>query len=179
MAFIQFVLSFLVSGDNSTIGQILEIKGSSEIWITSCTVYFSAVCWWDLHFVLFRTPSRDPEHRSEGRQNVHSQSNSVHTENKSRCSTDHFLHLKQIYGFDSIWYLFLVFLQVVLNKTISKTQKVRFFTPAVLANIASLYKWNGIVDATTDDNRVSYFLFVLCWLEQRLWWLNLNFHLWV
>lgn len=47
-------------------------------------------------------------------------------------------------------------LQVVLNKAISKTQKVRFFTPAVLANIASLYKWNGIVDATTNDNGVSY-----------------------
>lgn len=51
-------------------------------------------------------------------------------------------------------------LQVVLNKAISKTQKVRFFTPVVLANIASLYKWNGIVDATTgDDDRVSYLLF--------------------
>uniref|UniRef100_A0A3B5L8H4 Uncharacterized protein n=1 Tax=Xiphophorus couchianus TaxID=32473 RepID=A0A3B5L8H4_9TELE len=36
--------------------------------------------------------------------------------------------------------------RIVLNKAISKTQKVRFFTPAVLANIASLYKWNGIVD---------------------------------
>lgn len=57
--------------------------------------------------------------------------------------------------------LLFVLLQVVLNKAISKTQKVRFFTPAVLANIASLYKWNGIVDATTDDNRVSDLLFVL------------------
>lgn len=28
MAFIQFVLSFLVSGDNVTIGQILESKGN-------------------------------------------------------------------------------------------------------------------------------------------------------
>ena len=51
-----------------------------------------------------------------------------------------------------------VSLQVVLNKAISKTQKVRFFTPAVLATIASLYKWNGIVDATTNDDRVSYLL---------------------
>ncbi|KAG7243058.1 hypothetical protein INR49_016433 [Caranx melampygus] len=42
---------------------------------------------------------------------------------------------------------------VVLNKAISKTQKVRFFTPAVLTHIASLYKWNGIVDATTGDNK--------------------------
>lgn len=47
--------------------------------------------------------------------------------------------------------------QVVLSKSISKTQKVRFFTPAVLANIASLYKWNGIVDATID-NTVSHLL---------------------
>lgn len=53
-------------------------------------------------------------------------------------------------------FLLLVLLQVVLNKAISKTQKVRFFTAAVLAHIASLYKWNGIVDATTDDSRVSY-----------------------
>ncbi|KAF3847470.1 hypothetical protein F7725_020498 [Dissostichus mawsoni] len=43
---------------------------------------------------------------------------------------------------------------VVINKGISKTQKVRFFTPVVLANIASLYKWNGIEDATTDDDRM-------------------------
>lgn len=50
--------------------------------------------------------------------------------------------------------------QVVLSKSISKTQKVRFFTPAVLANIASLYKWNGIVDATID-NRVSHLLFFI------------------
>lgn len=28
MAFVQFVLSFLVSGDGSTVGQILEIKGN-------------------------------------------------------------------------------------------------------------------------------------------------------
>uniref|UniRef100_A0A3Q1GR05 URB1 ribosome biogenesis homolog n=1 Tax=Acanthochromis polyacanthus TaxID=80966 RepID=A0A3Q1GR05_9TELE len=41
--------------------------------------------------------------------------------------------------------------KVVLNKAISKTQKVRFFTPAVLANIASLYKWNGIVDMVKDS----------------------------
>lgn len=45
-------------------------------------------------------------------------------------------------------------LQVVLNKGLRKTQKVRFFSPAVLANIASLYKWKGIVDATADDDAV-------------------------
>lgn len=52
-------------------------------------------------------------------------------------------------------YLVFVTVQVVLNKAITKTQKVRFFTPAVLANIASLYKWNGIVDATANDDTVS------------------------
>uniref|UniRef100_A0A8K9WWA8 Nucleolar pre-ribosomal-associated protein 1 C-terminal domain-containing protein n=1 Tax=Oncorhynchus mykiss TaxID=8022 RepID=A0A8K9WWA8_ONCMY len=40
---------------------------------------------------------------------------------------------------------------VVQRQAISKTQKVRFFTPSLLAQIASLYRWNGIVDASTDD----------------------------
>lgn len=30
MAYIQFVLSFLMSGDNTTIGQILEAKGINK-----------------------------------------------------------------------------------------------------------------------------------------------------
>uniref|UniRef100_A0A665V0P4 URB1 ribosome biogenesis homolog n=1 Tax=Echeneis naucrates TaxID=173247 RepID=A0A665V0P4_ECHNA len=94
MAFIQFALSFLVSGDNATVGQILEIKeilstGLKEDRLSLVSLILSTL--------------------------------------KTR---------------------------VILNKAISKTQKVRFFTPSVLANIASLYKWNGIVDATTDDNRV-------------------------
>lgn len=50
---------------------------------------------------------------------------------------------------------------MVLNKAISKTQKVSFFTPAVLANIASLYKWNGLVDVSTDDNVSTSFFCVL------------------
>lgn len=58
-----------------------------------------------------------------------------------------------------------VSVQVVLNKAISKTQKVRFFTPAVLANIASLYKWNGIVDAIIEDNKVSNLLFFLVFVK--------------
>lgn len=45
-------------------------------------------------------------------------------------------------------------LQVVQNKGLSKTQKVRFFTPVVLANIATLYKWNGIMDVSTDEGKV-------------------------
>ncbi|XP_035536073.1 nucleolar pre-ribosomal-associated protein 1 [Morone saxatilis] len=98
MAFIQFVLSFLVSGDNATVGQILETK---ELL---------------------------PEILSTGlKEDRMSIVNLILSTLKTR---------------------------VVLNKAISKTQKVRFFTPAVLANIASLYKWNGIVDATTDDNRM-------------------------
>ncbi|XP_042342998.1 nucleolar pre-ribosomal-associated protein 1 [Plectropomus leopardus] len=98
MAFIQFVLSFLVSGDNATVGQILEIK---ELL---------------------------PEILSTGlKEDRMSIVNLILSTLKTR---------------------------VVLNKVISKTQKVRFFTPAVLANIASLYKWNGIVDATTDDDRM-------------------------
>lgn len=56
-------------------------------------------------------------------------------------------------------------LQVVLNKAISKTQKVRFFTAAVLANIASLYKWNGIVDAATEG--VSHLAFCLMFVETK------------
>ncbi|XP_037631816.1 nucleolar pre-ribosomal-associated protein 1 isoform X2 [Sebastes umbrosus] len=98
MAFIQFVLSFLVSGDNATVGQILESK---ELL---------------------------PEILSTGlKEDRMSIVNLILSTLKTR---------------------------VVLNKAISKTQKVRFFTPAVLANIASLYKWNGIVDATTDDDRM-------------------------
>uniref|UniRef100_A0A673CAG6 URB1 ribosome biogenesis homolog n=1 Tax=Sphaeramia orbicularis TaxID=375764 RepID=A0A673CAG6_9TELE len=91
MAFVQFVLSFLVSGDNATIGHILEIK---EILNTGL---------------------------KEDRMSI---VNLILSTLKSR---------------------------VVLNKAISKTQKVRFFTPAVLSSLASLYKWSGIEDATTDN----------------------------
>ncbi|XP_071780840.2 nucleolar pre-ribosomal-associated protein 1 [Centroberyx gerrardi] len=99
MAFIQFALSFLVSGDNATVGQLLEVK----------------------EFL--------PEILSSGlKEDRISIVNLILSTLKTR---------------------------VVLSKAISKTQKVRFFTPAVLANIASLYKWNGIVDASTDDNMMS------------------------
>uniref|UniRef100_A0A3B4FUG2 URB1 ribosome biogenesis homolog n=1 Tax=Pundamilia nyererei TaxID=303518 RepID=A0A3B4FUG2_9CICH len=94
-AFIQFVLSFVVSGDNVTVGQILEIK------------------------VILNTGLKE-----------------------DRMSTVNLI-------------LSTLKTKVVLNKAISKTQKVRFFTPAVLASIASLYKWNGIADATVDDDRLS------------------------
>ncbi|XP_058490255.1 nucleolar pre-ribosomal-associated protein 1 [Solea solea] len=99
MAYIQFVLSFLVSGDNATIGQILESK--------------------ELLPEILNTGLK------EDRMSL---VNLILSTLKTR---------------------------VLLNKVLSKTQKVRFFTPTVLANIATLYKWNGIVDATTDDNRMA------------------------
>uniref|UniRef100_A0A667Y0W1 URB1 ribosome biogenesis homolog n=1 Tax=Myripristis murdjan TaxID=586833 RepID=A0A667Y0W1_9TELE len=99
MAFVQFALSFLVSGDHATVGQLLEMK----------------------EFL--------PEILSSG--------------------------LKE----DRISIVSLILstlkTRVVLNKALSKTQKVRFFTPAILAHIASLYKWNGIIDASTDDDKMS------------------------
>ncbi|XP_037534219.1 nucleolar pre-ribosomal-associated protein 1 [Nematolebias whitei] len=96
LAFIQFVLSFLVSGDSAVIRQILEFK---EL----------------LPHILATGLKEDRV----------STVNLILSTLKSR---------------------------VVLNKAITKTQKVRFFTPAVLANLASLYKWDGIADATTDDD---------------------------
>lgn len=45
-------------------------------------------------------------------------------------------------------------LQIVHNTAISKSQKVRFFTASTLAQIASLYKWNGILDSGAVDNEV-------------------------
>uniref|UniRef100_A0A8C5TWG7 URB1 ribosome biogenesis homolog n=1 Tax=Malurus cyaneus samueli TaxID=2593467 RepID=A0A8C5TWG7_9PASS len=41
--------------------------------------------------------------------------------------------------------------KVVLNKNVTKTQKVRFFTAEVLIHIASLYRWNGITDVSPGD----------------------------
>uniref|UniRef100_A0A5S6LMT8 ER lumen protein-retaining receptor 2 n=1 Tax=Xenopus tropicalis TaxID=8364 RepID=A0A5S6LMT8_XENTR len=41
--------------------------------------------------------------------------------------------------------------KVVQNKAITKTQKVRFFTFTLLNHMASLYRWNGIVDVSTED----------------------------
>ncbi|TRZ15518.1 hypothetical protein HGM15179_011589, partial [Zosterops borbonicus] len=45
--------------------------------------------------------------------------------------------------------------KVVHNKSISKTQKVRFFTAEVLLHIASLYSWNGITDVSPEDLKVA------------------------
>ncbi|NXD76883.1 NPA1P protein, partial [Halcyon senegalensis] len=45
--------------------------------------------------------------------------------------------------------------KVVQNKSITKTQKVRFFTAEVLIRIASLYQWNGITDVSPGDLKVT------------------------
>nr|XP_006126118.2 nucleolar pre-ribosomal-associated protein 1 [Pelodiscus sinensis] len=45
--------------------------------------------------------------------------------------------------------------KVVQNKGISKTQKVRFFTVEVLNHIASLYRWNGITDVSTEGVKIT------------------------
>ncbi|XP_063202755.1 LOW QUALITY PROTEIN: nucleolar pre-ribosomal-associated protein 1 [Chroicocephalus ridibundus] len=45
--------------------------------------------------------------------------------------------------------------KVVENKSITKTQKVRFFTAEVLIRIASLYRWNGITDVSPGDLKVT------------------------
>ncbi|XP_063062000.1 nucleolar pre-ribosomal-associated protein 1 [Engraulis encrasicolus] len=95
-AYIQFAISLLLSGDNSTIAQLLETKDF-------------------LQDIL----------------------NSGIKEDRI-----------------SIVNLILATLQskVVQNKAISKTQKVRFFTPALLAHLASLYRWNGIVDSDVENH---------------------------
>lgn len=41
--------------------------------------------------------------------------------------------------------------QVIHNKNITKTQKVRFFTGQLLNHIASLYNWNGITDVSPEN----------------------------
>ncbi|ROL44240.1 Nucleolar pre-ribosomal-associated protein 1 [Anabarilius grahami] len=96
MAYIQFVLSFLMSGDNTTIGQILDTKDFlSEILTSGLTEDRLSI----VNLILSTLQTR-----------------------------------------------------VVQNKTITKTQKVRFFGPSTLRQIATLYKWNGIVDVRMDEN---------------------------
>uniref|UniRef100_A0A9J8DDL5 URB1 ribosome biogenesis homolog n=1 Tax=Cyprinus carpio carpio TaxID=630221 RepID=A0A9J8DDL5_CYPCA len=95
MAYIQFVLSFLMSGDNTTIGQILEAKDFlSEILTNGLKEDRLSI----VNLILSTLQTR-----------------------------------------------------VVQNKTITKTQKVRFFSASILGQIASLYKWNGIVDVSVAE----------------------------
>uniref|UniRef100_A0A8C7M8L1 URB1 ribosome biogenesis homolog n=1 Tax=Oncorhynchus kisutch TaxID=8019 RepID=A0A8C7M8L1_ONCKI len=96
MAYTQFALSFLVSGDNVTIGQLLEMKD----------------------FL--------PDILSSGLK-------------EDRISTVNLI-------------LSTLQTKVVQRQAISKTQKVRFFTPSLLAQIASLYRWNGIVTGLNPGN---------------------------
>ncbi|XP_069801892.1 nucleolar pre-ribosomal-associated protein 1 [Dendropsophus ebraccatus] len=95
MAYIQFALSFFISGDNNTIVHVLELK--------------------DFLGEIFNTGIKE-----------------------DRISTVNLL-------------LSLLQTKVVHNKAITKTQKVRFFTPVILNHIASLYRWSGIVDVSTKD----------------------------
>ncbi|KAK3534662.1 hypothetical protein QTP86_018208 [Hemibagrus guttatus] len=41
---------------------------------------------------------------------------------------------------------------IVQNTALSKTQKLRFFTASTLTRIASLYKWDGTLDISTDHS---------------------------
>lgn len=42
-------------------------------------------------------------------------------------------------------------IQVIHNKNITKTQKVRFFTGQLLNHIAALYNWNGVSDIVPEN----------------------------
>ncbi|XP_075053263.1 nucleolar pre-ribosomal-associated protein 1 isoform X2 [Mixophyes fleayi] len=95
MAYIQFALSFLICGDNTTIAQLLELKE-----------FFSTI---------FSTGLKD-----------------------DRISTINLM-------------LSLLQTKVIHNKAITKTQKLRFFTSMLLNHIASLYRWSGVVDVSTQD----------------------------
>lgn len=111
-----------------------------------------SLCW-------FVAPELLPEILSTGlKEDRMSIVNLVLSTLKSRVSFCSSVLCVYVFSGQVISFIWLVSVQVVLNKAISKTQKVRFFTPAVLTNIASLYKWNGIIDATADDKTVSCFL---------------------
>ncbi|XP_033865183.3 nucleolar pre-ribosomal-associated protein 1-like [Acipenser ruthenus] len=97
MAYTQFALSFIITGDTNTVGKVLELKD----------------------FI--------PDILSTGLK-------------EDRISTVNLL-------------LSTLQTKVVQNKAINKTQKVRFFNPVVLSHIASLYRWNGIVDTCSDDTK--------------------------
>ncbi|XP_077198657.1 nucleolar pre-ribosomal-associated protein 1 isoform X2 [Paroedura picta] len=95
MAYIQYALSFLITGDNMTLVHILELK--------------------DFIPDIFKTGLKE-----------------------DRISTISLL-------------LSTLTTKVIHNRSISKTQKVRFFTVDVLNHIALLYRWNGITDVSTED----------------------------
>ncbi|XP_056466290.1 nucleolar pre-ribosomal-associated protein 1 [Gadus chalcogrammus] len=96
MAYIQFAVSFLMSGDPATVGQILEVKELLPEILNSGIIADRLSI---VSLILSTLKSR-----------------------------------------------------VVKNKAITKTQKVRFFTAVLLTDVSSLYRWDGIIDASTEDN---------------------------
>ncbi|EQB78512.1 nucleolar pre-ribosomal-associated protein 1 [Camelus ferus] len=123
LAYIQFALSFLIAGDDSTVGQVLELKGR---WGGAGVL---AVLWasWEeeQRGAAIRSPA-SPCLPQRGRPKPPPQPAA-----------------KTLYE------------QVVHNKNITKTQKVRFFSGQVLNHIASLYSWNGIVDVSLESIETS------------------------
>uniref|UniRef100_A0A8C5AJB7 Nucleolar pre-ribosomal-associated protein 1 n=1 Tax=Gadus morhua TaxID=8049 RepID=A0A8C5AJB7_GADMO len=93
MAYIQFAVSFLMSGDPATVGQILELL--PEILNSGISADRLSI----VSLILSTLKSR-----------------------------------------------------VVKNKAVTKTQKVRFFTAVLLTDVSSLYRWDGIIDVSTEDN---------------------------
>ncbi|XP_055965198.1 nucleolar pre-ribosomal-associated protein 1 [Sorex fumeus] len=98
-AYIQFALSFLVTGDTSTVVQVLELKE-----FIPC-IFSSGI-------------------------------------KEDRISTVNIL-------------LSTLKTKVVQNKSITKTQKVRFFSGQLLNHIASLYSWNGVVDVQLEGGKAA------------------------
>eukprot|EP00062_Callorhinchus_milii_P017802 gi/632970596/ref/XP_007901740.1/ PREDICTED: nucleolar pre-ribosomal-associated protein 1 [Callorhinchus milii] len=97
MAYIQFAISFLITGDNTTIIQVLELN--------------------DFITDIFTSGLKE-----------------------DRISVINLL-------------LSTLKTKVVRNKAITKTQKVRLFTPGILHHIASLFCWNGIVDVELKNSK--------------------------
>uniref|UniRef100_A0A8C6QHN4 URB1 ribosome biogenesis 1 homolog (S. cerevisiae) n=2 Tax=Nannospalax galili TaxID=1026970 RepID=A0A8C6QHN4_NANGA len=95
LAYIQFALSFLIAGDDSTIGQVLELKE-----FIPC-IFSSGI-------------------------------------KEDKISTINIL-------------LSTLKTKVIHNKSITKTQRVHFFSAQLLNHIASLYNWNGIADVTPEN----------------------------
>ncbi|XP_069744854.1 nucleolar pre-ribosomal-associated protein 1 isoform X2 [Narcine bancroftii] len=97
MAYIKFVVSFLITGDNTTISHVLELKD-----------FIADVC-------------------------------------TSELKEDHVSVINLLIS--------TLKTKVVQNKGISKTQKVRLFSPRVLNHIATLYRWSGIVDVHVNTEK--------------------------
>uniref|UniRef100_A0AAR2KM73 Nucleolar pre-ribosomal-associated protein 1 C-terminal domain-containing protein n=1 Tax=Pygocentrus nattereri TaxID=42514 RepID=A0AAR2KM73_PYGNA len=103
MAYIQFVLSFMMCGDSSLVGHILDTK--------------------DFLTEILNTGLK---------------------EDRISIVSLILATLKTKVCFSINW------------RSISKSQKVRFFSASTLAQIASLYRWNGILDTTTFHSQVKF-----------------------